>query len=61
MMRRDWDFAKKFNLPIIEVVAGGAVDTKRHLRTVATGILVNSGFLNGLTVEEAKQKMIALS
>jgi len=55
---RDWDFAKKFNLPIIEVVSGGE-DVQHQVYTdVATGILVNSGFLNGLSVAEAKSRMI---
>ncbi|MGM9615350.1 MAG: leucine--tRNA ligase [Oscillospiraceae bacterium] len=55
---RDWDFAKAFNLPIIEVVAGGDVE-KEAYTDCETGILVNSGFLNGLPVEEAKAKMIS--
>ena len=46
---RDWEFAKKFNLPIIEVVAGGNVE-EAAFTNVETGILVNSGFLNGLEV-----------
>ena len=54
---RDWDFAKKFNLPIIEVVAGGNVE-EAAFTDVATGTLVNSGFLNGLEVEDAKAAMI---
>ena len=53
---RDWDFAKKFDLPIIEVVRGG--DVQREAYTdCGTGILVNSGILDGLTVEEAKKKI----
>ncbi len=56
---RDWDFAKKFNLPIIEVVAGSPVSVQEQVYTdVATGILVNSDFLNGLSVADAKAKMI---
>ena len=56
---RDWDFAKAFNLPIVEVVAGGK-DVQQEVYTdVADGILVNSGFLNGMKVAEAKAKMIA--
>ncbi len=55
---RDWEFAKKFGLPIIEVVAGGNVQEAAFTDT-ATGKLVNSGFLNGLEVKDAKQKMIA--
>ena len=55
---RDWDFAKKFSLPIIEVVAGSAVDVNEAVFTdVATGTLVNSDFLNGLSVEDAKKKI----
>ena len=56
---RDWDFAKKFNLPIIEVVAGGRNVQEEVYTDVATGILCNSDFLNGLHVAEAKEKMIA--
>ena len=58
---RDWEFAKKFNLPIIQVVAknGEEVDINEAAFTdVATGILINSGFLNGLEVRDAKNKMI---
>ena len=56
---RDWDFAKKFNLPIIEVVAGSDVPVTEKVYTdVATGTLVNSGFINGLSVADAKAKMI---
>ncbi len=56
---RDWDFAKKFDLPIIEVVAGSDVPVTEKVYTdVATGTLVNSGFLNGLSVADAKAKMI---
>ena len=56
---RDWDFAKKFNLPIIEVVAGSPVPVEEQVYTdVATGTLVNSEFLNGLSVADAKAKMI---
>ena len=54
---RDWDFAKKFNLPIIEVVAGGNVEEAAFV-DVATGKLVNSGFLNGLEVADAKAAMV---
>ena len=55
---RDWDFAKKFDLPIIEVVAGSPVSVQEAVYTdVATGTMVNSGFLNGLSVAEAKEKM----
>ncbi|MBO4748868.1 MAG: leucine--tRNA ligase [Lachnospiraceae bacterium] len=56
---RDWDFAKKFNLPIIEVVAGSPVSVQEQVFTdVQTGILVNSDFLNGLSVAEAKKKIV---
>ena len=54
---RDWEFAKKFNLPIIEVVAGGEDVQKAAFTDCATGVLVNSDFLNGLSVEEAKKKI----
>ena len=55
---RDWDFAKKFGLPIIEVVKGGDVE-KEAFTDCETGIMVNSGILDGLTVEEAKEKIIS--
>ncbi len=55
---RDWDFAKKFGLPIIEVVKGGDVE-KEAFTDCETGIMVNSGILDGLTVEEAKKKIIS--
>ena len=51
---RDWAFAKKFDLPIIEVVKGGNVE-EAAFTDCATGIMVNSGFLDGMTVEEAKK------
>ena len=54
---RDWEFAKKFNLPIIEVVAGGEDVQKAAFTDCATGVLVNSDFLNGLSVEDAKKKI----
>lgn len=53
---RDYDFAKVFNLPIIEVVKGGDI-TKEAFTDCATGIMVNSGFLDGHTVDEAKELM----
>ncbi len=56
---RDWEFAKKFHLPIIEVVAGGENVQEKVYTDVATGKLVNSDFLDGLEVAEAKEKMIA--
>ena len=58
---RDWEFAKKFNLPLIQVVAknGEEVDIDAAAFTdVATGVLINSDFLNGLEVKDAKAKMI---
>ena len=55
---RDWAFAKKFGLPIIEVVAGGKNVQEECFPDVQTGTLVNSDFLNGLSVAEAKQKII---
>ena len=54
---RDWEFAKKFNLPIIEVVKGGNVE-EEAFTDCATGIMVNSGMLDGLSVDEAKVKII---
>ncbi|MBQ2676026.1 MAG: leucine--tRNA ligase [Clostridia bacterium] len=54
---RDYDFAKAFDLPIIEVVAGGDIE-KEAFTDCETGIMVNSGFLDGLTVEEAKKAII---
>ena len=55
---RDWEFAKKFALPIIEVVQGGNVQ-EEAFTDCATGVMVNSGLLDGLTVEAAKEKIIA--
>lgn len=56
---RDWEFAKKFGLPIIEVVAGSPEGVEEAVYTdVEDGILVNSDFLNGLHVAEAKKKII---
>ena len=54
---RDWEFAKKFGLPIIEVVKGGDVE-KEAFTDCATGIMVNSGFLDGMTVEDAKKAIV---
>ena len=54
---RDWEFAKKFDLPIVEVVAGGNVQ-EAAFTDVAAGKLVNSDFLDGLEVKEAKEKII---
>ena len=53
---RDWAFAKKFNLPIIEVVKGGNVQ-EEAFTDCATGIMVNSGILDGLSVEDAKVRI----
>ncbi len=55
---RDWEFAKKFNLPIIEVVKGGEDVQKEAFTDCATGIMVNSDILNGLSVEDAKKKIV---
>ncbi len=53
---RDWEFARKFGLPIIEVVAGGQVEKEAYV-DCDTGTMVNSGFLDGLSVDDAKVKM----
>ncbi|MEG2931566.1 MAG: class I tRNA ligase family protein, partial [Ruthenibacterium sp.] len=50
---RDYDFAKKFDLPIVEVVKGGDIE-KEAFTDCATGVMVNSGFLDGMSVDEAK-------
>ncbi len=55
---RDWEFAKKFDLPIIEVVSGGEDVNAAAFTDCETGILCNSDFLNGLSVEEAKSAML---
>lgn len=55
--QRDWEFAKTFNLPIIEVIEGGNIEEAAFTDT-ATGILVNSGFINGMEVKEAIAAMI---
>ena len=54
---RDWEFAKIFNLPIIEVVKGGEDVQKEAFTDCATGVMVNSEFLDGLSVEDAKVKI----
>ena len=54
---RDWDFAKAFDLPIIEVVAGGDVQNAAYT-DVEDGVMVNSGFLDGLSVADAKKKIV---
>ncbi len=56
---RDWEFAKKFNLPIVEVVAGGKDVQSEAYTDTYSGKMVNSGFLNGLEVKDAISKMIA--
>ena len=53
---RDWEFATKFNLPIVEVIKGGDISKEAYTKT-DTGVLVNSGFLNGMEVKEAQQAM----
>lgn len=60
--QRDWEFAAKFHIPMVQVVAqnGKEVDiTKEAFTDVATGVLINSDFINGLEVKEAQKKMIA--
>ena len=54
--QRDWEFAKKFSLPIIEVVAGGNIEECAYTEC-DKGIMVNSGFLNDLSVDDAKVKI----
>lgn len=56
---RDWEFAKKFGLPIVEVVSGGEDVQKEAYTDSANGVIVNSGFLDGLKVPEAKEKIIS--
>ena len=51
--QRDWDFATAFNIPIVEVVEGGDITKEAFTLKDDTGIMVNSGFLNGMTVKEA--------
>ncbi len=55
---RDWDFAKKFDLPIVEVVSGGKDVQEEAYTDVSKGTMVNSGFLTGMTVKEAIPAMI---
>ena len=55
---RDWEFAKKFGCEIIEVVKGGNVE-QAAFTDCATGVMVNSGFLNGMSVDEAKKAIVA--
>ena len=55
---RDWEFAKKFDLPIIEVVAGGEDVQKEAYTDVATGTMINSGILDGLQVKDAMEKIM---
>ena len=54
--QRDWDFAKAFDLPVIEVIAGGDIE-KEAFTSTSEGTLVNSGFLNGMEVNDAIEKM----
>lgn len=56
--QRDWDFATEFKLPIIEVVSGGDVAKEAFVAKDDTAVMVNSGFLNGVTVREAIPAMI---
>ena len=55
---RDWEFAKKFNIPMVEVVKGGNIE-EEAFTDCATGAMVNSGFLTGMSVEEAKEAIKA--
>ena len=55
---RDWEFAKKFNLPIVEVVSGGEDVNKEAYTDVSKGTMVNSGFLTGMSVKDAIPAMI---
>ena len=55
---RDWEFAKRFDMPIIEVVAGGEDVQSEAFTDVETGVMVNSGFLTGMQVEDAKKAII---
>ncbi|MDR0405919.1 MAG: leucine--tRNA ligase [Clostridiales bacterium] len=55
---RDWEFANKFGLPIIEVVSGGGDVQKEAYTDVADGIMVNSGFLDGMAAKDASAAMI---
>lgn len=55
---RDWEFAKKFDLPIVEVVSGGKDVNEEAYTDVSKGTMVNSGFLTGMTVKEAIPAMI---
>ena len=54
--QRDWEFAKKFDLPIVEVVSGGNID-EAAFTDCDTGVIVNSDFINGLSVDDAKEKI----
>ena len=51
--QRDWEFATKFGLPIVEVVAGGDITKEAFVAKDDSAVMVNSGFLNGMTVKEA--------
>jgi len=54
--QRDWEFAKQFSLPIVEVISGGAIEKEAYS---GDGVLVNSGMIDGLAVEAAKKKITA--
>ncbi len=54
---RDWEFARRFSLPMIEVVAGGNIENAAYT-DIANGVMVNSGFLDGMTVQQAKKAII---
>ena len=54
---RDYEFAKHFSLPIVQVVAGGNIDEEAYTDT-EKGTMINSGFINGLEVKEAQARMI---
>jgi leucyl-tRNA synthetase len=56
--QRDWDFARKFGLPIVEVVSGGDVEKEAFVAKDDTAIMTNSGFLNGKSVKDAIPAMI---
>ena len=55
---RDWEFAKKFNIPMVEVVKSGNIE-EEAFTDCSTGVMVNSGFLTGMSVEEAKEAIKA--
>ena len=57
MILGDWEFAKKFNLPIIEVIKGGDIE-KEAYTDIEEGVVVNSDFINGMNPKDAKEYMI---